>query len=525
MLIVPAGGVLQNDEGGIGGSGLAATLVNAPKHGSLTLKSDGSFNYVPGNDFNGTDGFAYCANNGKTNSAPCPVAINVTAPLVLFSDNFVRATDSSPLFPWRQKSGTWTIKDGVLAGSSSVASYGNIWLDVGDCRDYRVSARFRFTSVNALGAGIGGRLNPTTGAHYAAWIYPEESPVSPRQLKLIKFQSWGNWSGKPMQAVELPRVGTGPHTVALTFNGNNISVSLDDAPMINVVDKNFDETPACTSGGICADLYADLDPYKFIVDDIKVSKWFPPPVVQVQPTGATNEAGSVASFRVQADGPMLKYQWRFNGVDIPGATASAYTRANVQPADSGDYTAIISNPSGQVWSAPAKLTVFVPSPPRIIAPPQPRTVLSGEDVTFGVLAKGTPPLKYQWQFNGVNIAGATGTNLVLKNIQPVNIGNYSVTVANNYGRVVSVPVMVNVNYTLTVPPTPGGLVAVWPMQASYPPGAKVTLVPSPANGFKFLEWSGDVYDGTNQLIITIRSNTTINATFQRTSFVRLLGGL
>jgi hypothetical protein len=85
--------------------------------------------------------------------------------------------------------------------------------------------------------------------------------------------------------------------------------------------------------------------------------------------------------------------------------------------------------------------------------------------------------------------------------------------------------MVNVNYILTVPPTPGGLVAVWPVQASYPPGAKVTLVPSPANGFKFLEWSGDVYDGTNQLIITIRSNTTINATFQRTSFARLLGGL
>jgi hypothetical protein len=295
--------------------------------------------------------------------------------------------------------------------------------------------------------------------------------------------------------------------------------------MINVTDKNFEGTPAYATGGVCADLYADVAPYNFIVDDFKVAKWFPPPAIASQPASSTNEAGSTITFRIRADGQMLKYQWRFRGADIPGATASTYTRANVQPADSGDYSVAVSNPTGQTNSVPAKLTVFVPLPPRILLQPQPRTVLSGEDVTFNFAVTGTPPLKYQWQFNGAKIPGATATNLVLKNVQPANIGNYNVTATNIYGAVISAPAMLNVNYTLTVPPTPGGLVAVWPVQPSYPPGAKVTLVPAPANGFRFVEWSGDVWDNTNQLTLTIRSNMTINPTFQRTVFGRLLGGL
>jgi len=48
-----------------------------------------------------------------------------------------------------------------------------------------------------------------------------------------------------------------------------------------------------------------------------------------------------------------------------------------------------------------------PAPPGITSQPQSKTTNQGFGVTFSVAATGTPPLTYQWQFNGVNIGGAT----------------------------------------------------------------------------------------------------------------------
>ncbi|MCI0743108.1 MAG: Ig-like domain-containing protein [Gemmataceae bacterium] len=62
-LSVPSAGVLANDTD-VEASALAAVLVSGPQHGTLTLNADGSFSYVPGSGFNGTDNFTYRANDG-----------------------------------------------------------------------------------------------------------------------------------------------------------------------------------------------------------------------------------------------------------------------------------------------------------------------------------------------------------------------------------------------------------------------------------------------------------------------------
>src|SRR6185369_4438468 len=47
-------------------------------HGSLTLNSDGSFDYTPDSNYNGTDSFTYKANDGTDDSAsPATVTITV----------------------------------------------------------------------------------------------------------------------------------------------------------------------------------------------------------------------------------------------------------------------------------------------------------------------------------------------------------------------------------------------------------------------------------------------------------------
>ena len=51
-----------------------------------------------------------------------------------------------------------------------------------------------------------------------------------------------------------------------------------------------------------------------------------------------------------------------------------------------------------------------PTAPTITTQPQNQTVVAGQSATFAVSAGGTAPLSYQWQKNGVNIAGATSAN-------------------------------------------------------------------------------------------------------------------
>ena len=59
-----------------------------------------------------------------------------------------------------------------------------------------------------------------------------------------------------------------------------------------------------------------------------------------------------------AGGPgPLRYQWRFGNNDIPGATSTTVVIPNVQAANQGIYTVIVSNNVGFVVSSPATLSM------------------------------------------------------------------------------------------------------------------------------------------------------------------------
>jgi hypothetical protein len=84
-----------------------------------------------------------------------------------------------------------------------------------------------------------------------------------------------------------------------------------------------------------------------------------PPSISTQPQGLTVITGNSAPFSVGASGAAtLCYQWRFKGTNIPGATASSYTRSNVQTNDAGNYMVVVTNSLGSVTSSPAMLTAL-----------------------------------------------------------------------------------------------------------------------------------------------------------------------
>lgn len=87
-----------------------------------------------------------------------------------------------------------------------------------------------------------------------------------------------------------------------------------------------------------------------------------PPVVTVPPASQLVAQGSNVFFTVVATGtPTLFYQWQFNGSNVVGASTTALSRTNLQPADAGGYAVVVSNVAGKATSAVAQLTVDVPT--------------------------------------------------------------------------------------------------------------------------------------------------------------------
>ena len=75
--------------------------------------------------------------------------------------------------------------------------------------------------------------------------------------------------------------------------------------------------------------------------------------------------------------------------------------------------------------------------PTIVVQPAGLAVTEGSSATFTVTADGTPPLGYQWRQGGTNLAGATGSALMLANVQFANASSYSVLVTNAFGSMLS----------------------------------------------------------------------------------------
>ena len=78
-----------------------------------------------------------------------------------------------------------------------------------------------------------------------------------------------------------------------------------------------------------------------------------------------------------------------------------------------------------------------PTAPVITQQPTNQSRCVGQSAMFAVSATGTPPLRYQWQKNGVPIAGGTNANLALESLHSGHAANYAVVVSNVAGSTLS----------------------------------------------------------------------------------------
>ena len=150
-----------------------------------------------------------------------------------------------------------------------------------------------------------------------------------------------------------------------------------------------------------------------------------PPTISTQPVSQTVFVGTNVTFTVVASGSGLTYQWRKNGVNIPGATGTSFTITGVAVADAGNYDVIVTGTCPPAVTS--NIAVLTVNSVTITTQPISQSVCTGSNVTFSVVANGVN-LTYQWQVSTgggpfTNITGATGSALTLNAVTVSLSGN------------------------------------------------------------------------------------------------------
>ena len=308
----------------------------------------------------------------------------------------VAATGVAPLAYQWQFNGTNLTDGGEFSGSATarLALTGASDRDVG---------QYEVIITNALGS-------VTSSVAALTIVYPPGITNQPVAQTVINGSN---------AAFSVAATGTAPLAYRWQFRGTNLT---DGGVYSGSGTTNLVVTGASTNN---AGAYAVVitNAYGRVTSSVAALTIVFPPAIASQPVAQTVINGSNAVFKVATTGTgPFSYQWQFNGVNLADAgeySGSATTNLVVSGAttnDAGYYGVIVTSPWGSVTSSVVALTIVFP--PAIANQPVAQTVINGSNAVFSVMATGTGPLSYQWQFNGVNLAdrgeyfGSATTNLV-----------------------------------------------------------------------------------------------------------------
>lgn len=244
-----------------------------------------------------------------------------------------------------------------------------------------------------------------------------------------------------------------------------------------------------------------------------------PPAVFSQPKDQIVRAEGAARFNVVVTGtPPMSYQWALNGNSIPNATNSVLNLTNVQPSQAGLYSVTITNPVGSVASSNAQLKVTVVS---VYAN---GVLLTNSPYYFGSSVSVRLTNAYPSGSIFYTLDGSEPSFLSTQYSAPLVVTSNVILRAIGYNSVfsqegetdpitlISVPL-----YTLSVTNNGGGgSVALNPPSGPYLSNTVVNLTATPASGWSFLQWLGDL-SGTNPVAsVTMTRNRTVKAIFGTT---------
>jgi hypothetical protein len=227
---------------------------------------------------------------------------------------------------------------------------------------------------------------------------------------------------------------------AITFNITGISLNPGD-----FLDYAVARTPNITQGFIDVTLQVVEAPTGTPHIDVH-----PGPATQTAPLGGT------VTLNVQATGSgTLNYQWKKNGVDLPGKTAATLTISSASVADSGDYTVTVKNVVGSTTSDIAHVDVDA-TPPTLVSATrdflnQNAVILVFSEPISAATASATGNFAIN---NGVTVSAATPgsspNTVVLTTSKITGTQAFEVTI-NGVKDAVGNPIAANTKASIIVP--------------------------------------------------------------------------
>lgn len=178
---------------------------------------------------------------------------------------------------------------------------------------------------------------------------------------------------------------------------------------------------------------------------IYVSPDYYPPLFKNMPSSQTTNAGTLLTLSAPAYFGKT-YQWKFNGVDIAGATNESYT-FTASATTAGFYSTMSWGDGGSALSSEASVTVLT-------IPPASAALATGARLSLTVGVANAGGSTYQWSRNGTAIAGATASTYVVPAVTVADAGSYTVSISNYAHVATSAAAIVNVDGTGPVPPPP-----------------------------------------------------------------------
>ena len=157
-----------------------------------------------------------------------PVTLNISG-LLMSSTGTLQGWANSPLGLAQD----WSIVNGAIQNNGG----GHTQIYAGDANwsNYDMKVDVKLASLSDYPGGIRGRVNPSTGASYALWLYPNEGII-----RLYRTVAWNINSGyTQLGQASFAFDATRFHTYEMSFQGSTIQAFVDGTQMMSVTDTTL----------------------------------------------------------------------------------------------------------------------------------------------------------------------------------------------------------------------------------------------------------------------------------------------
>ena len=315
--------------------------------------------------------------------------------------------------------------------------------------------------------------NPVTAASNAVTI--TATTVTPSVT--IAASTTSICAGGSVTFTATPVNGGAAPTYQWQINGVSVAGATNATFTSTTLNNNDIVTVIMTSNDPCA------NPVTAASNAVTITATTVTPSVTIAASTTSICAGSSVTFTATPvnGGPAPTYQWQINGADVTGETGSTFTTTTLV---NGDIVTVIMTSNdpcaNPVTAASNAVTITATTvTPSVTIAASTTSICAGGSVTFTATpVNGGAAPTYQWQINGVSVAGATNatfTSTTLNNNDIVTVIMTSNDPCANPATAASNPVTIT---AATVIPS----VTIAASTTSICAGGSVTFTATPVNG-------------------------------------------